>query len=80
MDAWELARAIGEAEEDGASKERVVADALSLYEQRRRARLWFHQFNSRILTPVFQSNSAVIGGLRNLFMGPLCHFPCVSRA
>ena len=38
-------------------------------------RLRFYQLNSRMLTPVFQSDSAVVGMARDAFMGPLCYFP-----
>ena len=37
-------------------------------------RLRFYQLNSKLLTPVFQSNSKVIGSLRDIVMGPLCRF------
>ena len=45
------------------------------FDRARRWRLRFYQFNSKALTPVFQSNSRVVGTLRDLLMGPLCHFP-----
>ena len=52
-----------------------VKAALKEYTRLRRWRLIFYQTNSRFLTPVFQSNSRVAGLLRDIFMGPLCHFP-----
>ena len=45
------------------------------YDAARRWRLRFYQLNSRMLTPVFQSDSAVVGMARDTFMGPLCYFP-----
>ena len=47
---------------------------MEMYQKERQWRLRFYQLNSRMLTPVFQSNSRVIGGLRDMFMGPLCRF------
>ena len=52
-----------------------VADAIRQYDQMRRWRLRFYQMNSRLLTPVFQSDLAALGLLRDIFMGPLCKFP-----
>ena len=64
----------GEGGGDGGKGGGVKA-ALKEYTRLRRWRLIFYQTNSRFLTPVFQSNSRVAGLLRDMFMGPLCHFP-----
>ena len=69
----QLALAI-DAEGHGANGDRVAA-ALRRYDAARRWRLRFYQFNSRMLTPVFQSSLPLVGPLRDMFMGPLCHFP-----
>jgi 2-polyprenyl-6-methoxyphenol hydroxylase-like FAD-dependent oxidoreductase len=68
VDAWVLANAISGCDGN-------LEKALHQYDRERRWRLRFYQFNSRILTPVFQSNSTVVGALRDLLMGPLCRFP-----
>jgi 2-polyprenyl-6-methoxyphenol hydroxylase-like FAD-dependent oxidoreductase len=52
-----------------------VPDAIRHYDEMRKWRLRFYQMNSRLLTPVFQSDYASIGCLRDAFMGPLCYFP-----
>ena len=49
--------------------------AVRHHDAARRWRLRFYQLNSRMLTPVFQSDSAVVGMARDAFMGPLCYFP-----
>jgi len=68
VDAWKFSTFVNRSSFD-------VSEALRHYDQDRRWRLRFYQLNSKILTPVFQSNSRVISILRNTFMGPLCHFP-----
>jgi 2-polyprenyl-6-methoxyphenol hydroxylase-like FAD-dependent oxidoreductase len=69
VDAWVLSKAIDEQNGN-------VLKALHQYDQERKWRLRFYQLNSRLLTPVFQSNSKMIGALRDLTMGPiLCRFP-----
>ena len=50
-----------------------IASALAHYDASRRWRLRFYQLNSHLLTPVFQSNSRVIGHLRDAFMGYMCY-------
>ena len=72
VDAWKLSESMKACGHD-------VAGALEHYNADRRLRLWFYQFNSKLLTPVFQSHSKVIGALRNAFMGPLCYFPPTKR-
>ena len=68
VDAWVLGECLAESPGD-------VTAALARYTRARRWRLFFYQTNSRILTPVFQSGSTAVGTLRDVFMGPLCHFP-----
>ena len=79
VDAWVLGEALRDAMGEGEEGEQVVATAtrtaLETYDARRKWRLRFYQANSRMLTPVFQSNSRVIGALRDTFLGPLCKFP-----
>ena len=53
----------------------AVGAALRAYDKSRRWRLRFYQMNSRLLTPVFQSNNRLVGLLRDTFMGPACNFP-----
>jgi salicylate hydroxylase len=68
VDAWALSRAVDECDGD-------VAAAVRAYDEARRWRLRFYQLNSRMLTPVFQSDSALVGTLRDMLMGPLCRLP-----
>ena len=49
------------------------------FDDARRWRLRFYQLNSRALTPVFQSRSRLVGTLRDLLMGPMCHIPITRR-
>lgn len=56
-------------------KNNDVKEALALYEKSRRSHLNFYQLTSAALTPVFQSNSRVIGWLRDVFMGPFGKLP-----
>ena len=72
VDAWQLAQSLEYSDGD-------VTRAIKHYDTARRWRLWFYQLNSRMLTPVFQSNSRVIGTARDVFMGPLCAFPPTKR-
>ena len=53
--------------------------AVQHYDDARRWRLRFYQLNSRALTPVFQSHSRLVGTLRDLLMGPMCHVPITRR-
>ena len=68
VDAWVLSNAV--TQENG-----NVKKALQLYDKERRWRLRFYQLNSRLLTPMFQSHSKIVGGLRDACMGPACRFP-----
>lgn len=72
VDAWVLSKAID-------AHQGNVIPALHQYDHERKWRLRFYQLNSRILTPVFQSNSQIIGQLRDAFMGPLCNFSLSKR-
>eukprot|EP00939_MAST-03C_sp_MAST-3C-sp1_P000619 g619.t1 len=79
VDAWKLAEAIRRARSLGYPKrddrKRVVAHAVRAYDHERRWRLRFYQLNSRMLTPIFQSNNDWVARLRDQAMGPLCRFP-----
>jgi len=55
--------------------QRDVGRALRTYDEARRWRLRFYQLNSKLLTPLFQSNSKVFGVTRDTFLGAACHFP-----
>ena len=68
VDAYVLANAIDQHNGN-------VLPALFQYDSERKWRLRFYQLNSRLLTPVFQSDSKVIGALRDLTMGAMCRFP-----
>ena len=77
VDAWTLSECIAHASPgmSVAPLNHIVGSALKEYDRRRRWRLRFNQFNSKMLTPVFQSNSAIVGALRDALLGPLCTFP-----
>ena len=82
MDAWKLSKAVKQSIEtlpSQADSHSVASHATKTYSDDRRWRMWFYQLNSRILTPVFQSDSRVISVLRDTFMGPLCRFPPTRR-
>ena len=68
VDAWQLARSMAACDDD-------PARAVRHYDDARRWRLRFYQLNSRVLTPVFQSRSRLVGRLRDALFGPLCYFP-----
>ena len=85
VDAWVLSEVL-EAADAGAKSGRaeysstaardfLVQRTLHEFDRARKWRIRFYQLNSKILTPVFQSNSKLIGTLRDTFMGPLCKFP-----
>ena len=67
VDAWQLAESMAACGGDPVA-------AVRHFDEARRWRLRFYQFNSRALTPIFQSNSRLAGGMRDLLMGPLCRF------
>merc|ERR1711871_1059511 len=86
VDAWALAccvQSLTSSSSMSASSElsgqntttRIVRQVLRDFDACRKWRLRFYQLNSRLLTPVFQSNSTIVGCLRDIFMGPLCRFP-----
>jgi 2-polyprenyl-6-methoxyphenol hydroxylase-like FAD-dependent oxidoreductase len=52
-----------------------VDDALDLYRRSRRAHLAVYQRLSRWLTPLFQSERAILAGMRDLAFGPLGRMP-----
>lgn len=62
-DAWVLAQVLG------------GGGTLADYAARR----WWHTFTyqwlNRIVTPFFQADSALLGGIRDTFFGPLCRLP-----
>lgn len=66
-DAWELARAMGQASR--------LDDALERYTHSRRAHLGYYQWAARFLTPFFQSETAPLGWMRDTFMGLACKIP-----
>ena len=80
VDAWKLSQAMGRHCSADAAGPAVPAQAtaasvraaLGAYTAERRWRLWFYQLNSRLLTPVFQSNSRAVGALRDAAFGPMC--------
>lgn len=71
VDAWVLADALAEGPD--------LLSAVMNWERRREATLFYYQRVSHLLTPFFQSRSAVLGGLRDLAMGPLGRLPPVRR-
>lgn len=68
VDAWQLAQSMLECDND-------PRRAVQHYDAARKWRLRFYQLNSRALTPVFQSNSKLVGTLRDALMGPFCYLP-----
>jgi len=67
IDAATLADAIAEM--------RDIDAALALYVERRRGHLRFYQWASRWLTPLFQSDRAWLGPVRDIMMGTFGRFP-----
>ena len=53
--------------------------ALALFERIRRPHIRYYQIFSRALTPAFQSNSRVMGWLRDAFLGPLGRAPGIDH-
>lgn len=53
--------------------------ALDAYVVRRSAHVRWFQAMSAALTPTFQSRSAIVGALRDLFMAPMCEVPLIRR-
>ncbi len=60
---------------DALAETRDVDAALALYVERRRRHLRFYQWASRRLTPLFQSDRAWLGPLRDFAMGTFGRFP-----
>ena len=56
-----------------------VESALIAYEKMRRPHLRYYQSASRRVTPLFQSNSRVLGWLRDIFFGPMTKTPGIAR-
>jgi 2-polyprenyl-6-methoxyphenol hydroxylase-like FAD-dependent oxidoreductase len=70
VDGWTLARAV---EATG-----QVGSAIALFAGRREATVRFYRQASHLLTPLFQSQAAPLGWLRDTFAGWACRLP-VSR-
>lgn len=70
VDAFTLAESLS-----GKIPNASVESVLEEYNRQRHRRVSFYQLNSRLLTPIFQSDSRVLGFLRDMFMGPMCYFP-----
>lgn len=71
MDAEELARCVARCTN--------VEHALQRYTDSRREHLGWYQFATRWLTPFFQSDYALLGAVRDTFMGPSCRIPWVGQ-
>jgi len=69
------AHALGEA----LAAESEIAAALRRYAAARRDHARYYQWASRLLTPFFQSDGRALGGLRDLFMGPVGALPILRR-
>jgi 2-polyprenyl-6-methoxyphenol hydroxylase-like FAD-dependent oxidoreductase len=70
VDAWTLAQAVQATGE--------VASAIALFAEQRKAVVRFYRQASHLLTPLFQSNAASLGWLRDAFAGWACRLP-ISR-
>jgi 2-polyprenyl-6-methoxyphenol hydroxylase-like FAD-dependent oxidoreductase len=84
VDAWQLSESVSRFRAaSGLSAGKLDKESLLTiakdYDAARRWRLRFYQLNSKLLTPVFQSNSKIVGTLRDLAMGPLCWLPPTRR-
>ncbi|MFA6289875.1 MAG: NAD(P)/FAD-dependent oxidoreductase [Opitutaceae bacterium] len=71
MDAAELAAAL--------EKERPLAEALADYSARRRRHLGFYQWTTRMMTPFFQSDSVMLGRVRDAAFPLAGKIPWVRR-
>ena len=60
-------------------QKRDVESALITYERMRRPHLRYYQWASHRVTPMFQSNSRVLGWLRDIFFGPMAKTPGIAR-
>lgn len=54
--------------------------ALARYAAARRGHVSYYRWASRVLTPVFQSDSRLLAALRDLVLGPLCRAPLLRGA
>jgi 2-polyprenyl-6-methoxyphenol hydroxylase-like FAD-dependent oxidoreductase len=73
LDALELARAVGPA-----TSTHALPVALAGYARARSGHTRFYQFMSWILTPVFQSDSRIVGAARDAVFGLACRLPAVG--
>jgi 2-polyprenyl-6-methoxyphenol hydroxylase-like FAD-dependent oxidoreductase len=60
---------------DALSDDAPIRHALPAYEKARRPVVTYYTWMSRLLTPVFQSNSRLIGWVRDLVFGITCRLP-----
>lgn len=60
-------------------RESHVPSALARFERMRRPHIRYYQLFSRALTPAFQSDSRVMGWLRDTFLGPLGRMPGIRH-
>jgi 2-polyprenyl-6-methoxyphenol hydroxylase-like FAD-dependent oxidoreductase len=58
---------------------KTIESALIDYSQQRKKHLKFYQYSSRLLTPFFQSNSAVAAAFRDLVFPPMKYFPLAKK-
>ena len=65
LDAYYLSQALAEGD---------VEPALDRFAAMRRRQIAFYRLASRLLTPFYQSDLAVLGALRDLAFGPACRF------
>jgi 2-polyprenyl-6-methoxyphenol hydroxylase-like FAD-dependent oxidoreductase len=56
-----------------------IDSALACYERMRRSHIRYYQMMSRAMTPVFQSNSRMIGWARDALFGPIAKTPGLSH-
>lgn len=63
LDAWSLARGLAEG--------RTLAEKLRLAASWRRDHVWLYQWVTRLFTPLYQSDSRVLPGVRDKVLAPL---------
>ncbi|WP_395376284.1 FAD-dependent oxidoreductase [Marinicella sp. W31] len=56
-----------------------VENALAAYSHNRRKHLKYYQYASRMLTPFFQSNSRLLGWMRDLVFPPMKYIPLAKK-
>jgi 2-polyprenyl-6-methoxyphenol hydroxylase-like FAD-dependent oxidoreductase len=71
FDAWTLAECLAEGTR--------LPEALSAYSAARTDHLRFYQYATRWLTPLFQSDVAALGFLRDVVMGAMTRVPLANR-